>query len=182
MIYIPKLYTILRKTFYISILILIFSGIANAQIAGQLFQDKSEIPGVEIYFKNSDKKTESDFDGFFKLQIPEGKGKDDLILKDRELFLEIRNLEFGFAKMDLGKIELPTFKSISIEEYEQLSEPEKESCYPIKHYANLLGYLYTNKLESEYLILNCKKKITEFEYNPNTKTVSVDWNLIKECK
>jgi hypothetical protein len=172
----------LKKTFYISILILVFCGIANAQISGQLFQDKSEIPGVEVYFKNSDIKTNSDFDGFFKLQIPEGTVKGDLILKDRELYVEIRNLEFKFVKLDLGKIELPTFKSIDIEEYEQLSESEKESCYPIKHYANLLGYLYTNKLENEYLILNCKNKITEFEYNPDNKTVSVDWNLIKHCE
>ena len=163
-------------------MILAFGRIANAQISGQIFQDESGIPGVEIYFKSSDKKTASDFDGFFKLQIPESREKDDLILKDHILLVEIRNLEFGFAKIDLGKIELPTFKSISIEEYEQLSQSEKESCYPIKHYANLLGYLYTNKLENEYLILNCKKKITEFEYNPNTKTVSVDWNLIKQCE
>jgi hypothetical protein len=172
----------LRKTFYISILILAFSGIASAQISGQLFQDESEIPGVEIYFKNSNKKTESDFDGFFKLQIPDGTGKDDLILKDRGLYVEIRNLEFGFTKLELGEIELPIFKSISIEEYEQLSELEKDSCYPIKHWADLLGYLYTNKLENEYLILNCKNKITKFEFNPDTKTVSVDWNLIKHCE
>ncbi|WP_283637457.1 hypothetical protein [Aquaticitalea lipolytica] len=172
----------MKKIFFISIFILVFSGIVNAQISGQLFQQESEIPGVKIYFKNSDKKSESDFHGFFKLQIPEGIGKDDLILKDRELYVEILNLEFGFEKLNLGKIELPTFKSISIEEYEQLSESEKESCYPIKHWTNLIGYLYTNKLEHEYLILNCKNKITEFEYNPSTKTVSVDWNLIKHCE
>ncbi len=163
-------------------MILAFSGIANAQISGQLFLDKSEIPGIEVYLKNSDIKTNSDFDGFFELQLPKGTAKGDLIIKDWELSVEIRNLEFKTTKLDLGKIELPTFKSIDIEEYEQLSESEKESCYPIKHYANLLGYWYTNKLENEYLILNCKNKITEFEYNPNTKTVSVDWNLIKECK
>jgi hypothetical protein len=172
----------LKKTIYISIFILAFEGIANAQISGQIFQDESEIPGVEIYFKSSDKQTESDFDGYFKLQIQQDKEKDDLIIKDRELIVEIRNLEFGNAKLDLGKIELPTFKSIDIDEYEQLSESEKESCYPIKHYANLLGYWYTNKLEKEYLILNCKNKITEFEYNQETKTVSVDWNLIKDCE
>ncbi|MEC4264572.1 hypothetical protein VOP03_04360 [Muricauda sp. SYSU M84420] len=172
----------MKKTFYISILILVFSGIANAQISGQLFLENSEIPGVEVYFKNSELKINSDFDGFFELQIPERIAKADLILKDRELSVEIRNLEFEFTKLDLGKIELPTFKSIDIEEYEQLSELEKKSCYPIKHYANLLGYWYTNKLENDYLTLNCKNKITEFEYNPKTKTVSEDWNLIKDCE
>jgi len=172
----------LKKTFYISILILAFSGIANAQISGQLFLDESEIPGVEVYFKNSDFKINSDFDGFFELQIPERIAKADLILKDRELSVEIRNLEFEFTKLDLGKIELPTFKSIDIDEYKKLSELEKKSCYPIKHYTNLLGYWYTNKLENDYLTLNCKNKITEFEYNPETKTVSVDWNLIKDCE
>ena len=98
-------------------MILAFSGIANAQISGQLFLDESEIPGVEVYFKNSDLKINSDFDGFFELQIPERITKADLILKDRELSVEIRNLEFEFTKLDLGKIELPTFKIIDIEEY-----------------------------------------------------------------
>ncbi len=172
----------LKMTFYISILISIFCGIANAQISGQLFQEKSEIPGVEVYFKNSKIKTTSDFDGFFELQIPKGTAKGDLIIKDWKLSVEIRNLEFEFTELELGKIELPIFKSIDIEEYEQLSELEKKSCYPIKHYANLLGYWYTNKLENDYLILNCKNKITEFEYNPETKTVSVEWNLIKDCE
>lgn len=172
----------MKKTFYISILILIFCRITNAQIHGQLFLGKSEVSGAEVYLKNSDLKTNSDFDGFFELQTLKGTEKGDLIIKYRELSVEIRNLEYRSTKLDLGKIELPTFKSIDVEEYEQLSELEKKSCYPIKHYANLLGYWYTNKLDKDYLILNCKNKITEFEYNPVTKIVSVDWKLIKHCE
>ena len=70
----------LRKICYISVLILVFSGIANAQISGQLFQYESEFPGVQVYFKNSGQKVESDFDGYFKLPIQKGTEKNDLIL------------------------------------------------------------------------------------------------------
>ena len=172
----------MRKTFYISILILVFNGIANAQISGQLFQYESELPLVNVYFKNSDQKVESDFDGYFKLPIPTGNDKNSLILNLGVMIIEIQNVEIGTAELDLGKIELPAFKSLEIDEFEQLTESEKEDCYPIYCWTDLLGYIYTSKLENEFLTLNCKQKITDFQYNSITKTIIVDWNLIKGCE
>jgi hypothetical protein len=160
----------------------VFSGIANAQISGQLFQDESEFPGVQVYFKNSDQKVESDFDGYFKLPIPKGSVKNDLILSGYGMIIEIQNVEFGTTKLDLGKIELPTFKIIESNGFEKLTESEKENCYPMYCYTQLLGYSYTNELENKYLNLNCKEKITEFVYDPNSKTITIDWNIIKECE
>jgi hypothetical protein len=171
----------LKKKFYISILILVFSGIANAQISGQLFQYESEFPGVQVYFKNSDKKVESDFDGYFKLEIPNGAEKNQLILSGYGMTVEIENLEFD-TKLDLGKIEFPAFKIIEIEEFENLTESEKENCYPLYCWTDLLGYSYTNELENEFIILNCKKRITEFEFNSIDKTITVDWKTIKHCE
>ncbi|WP_157588884.1 hypothetical protein [Psychroserpens burtonensis] len=172
----------MRKTLYISILILVLSGIANAQISGQLFQDESEFPGVQVYFKNSDKKVESDFDGYFKLEIPSRIEKSDLILSGYGITIEIKNLEFDTAKLDLGKIEFPAFKIIDIDEFEKLTKLEKQNCYPIYCWTDLLGYSYTNELENEFLTLNCKEKITEFEFNQIAKTITLDWNTIKNCE
>ena len=180
----------MRITFYISILIIIFSGIANAQISGQLFQYESEFPAGKISIEKESDYVESDFDGNFEIDTPKNIEKFDLIINlyqgnphtyFKSLKIIIENVN-DTSNIDLGKINLPSFKSIEIDEYEQLSESEKVNCYPIRHYANLLGYRYTNKLENEYLILNCENKITEFEYNPETKTVTVDWNLIKDCE
>jgi hypothetical protein len=135
---------------------------------------------------------ESDFDGYFEIEIPKNVEKLDLIINlnqgnphayFKSLKINIQNVKLkNTSKIDLGEINLPSFKSIEIDEYEQLNESEKESCFPIKHYANLLGYWYTNKLENKYLILNCENKITVFKYDPEAKTVSVDWNLIKDCE
>ena len=96
--------------------------------------------------------------------------------------IEIQNLEFDTTNLDLGIIELPAFKSIEINEFEELTESEKENCYPIYCWTQLLGYTDTNELENEYLTLNCKEKITEFEYDRTTKTVTLDWSIIKECE
>jgi hypothetical protein len=172
----------LRKTLYISILIIVFSGIANAQISGQLFQYESELPLAEVYLKNSDKKVESDFDGYFKLPITIETKKCNLIFNLGELIIEIQNVEFDSSKLDLGKIHLPEFKSIEIDEYNELTESEKDNCRAIYHWTQLIGYLYTNELQNDYLDLNCKKRIKKFEFNPITKTVIVDWNLMTECK
>lgn len=172
----------MRKTFYISILIFVFSGIVNAQISGQLIQDESEIPGIQVYFKNSEQKVESDFDGYFKLPIPKGTEKNDLILSGNGITIEIQNVEIETTKFDLGKIEFPAFKRIEINEYDKLTESEKENCYPIYHWTELLGYYYTRKLEKDYLILNCNQEITNFKYNSESKTIKIEWNTIRNCK
>lgn len=172
----------MRKTFYISILIFVFSGIANAQISGQLFLEESEIPGIQVYFKNSERKVESDFEGYFKLHIPKGTEKNDLILSGYGITIEIQNVEIDTTNFDLGKIEFPAFKSIKINEYDKLTETEKENCYPLYHWTELVGYYYTKKLEKDYLTFNCNEEITNFEYNSVSKTIKVEWNTIKNCK
>ena len=172
----------MKKTFYISILIFVFSGIVNAQISGQLIQDESEIPGIQVYFKNSEQKVESDFDGYFKLPIPKGNEKDVLILSGFGITIEIQDVEIDTTKIDLGKIEFPALKSIKINEYDKLTETEKENCYPIYHWTELVGYYYTRELEKDYLTLNCNQEITNSEYNSVNKTIKVDWNTIRNCK
>lgn len=173
-------------------MILVFSRIGNAQISGQLFQYESEFPLAKVSIRGESKSVESDFDGNFTIEIDENLKSIDLIIDSNQdqtdksfkaLKVVIQNLKLdNETQLELGKIELPSFKSIEIYEFEKLSKSEKENCYPIYCWTQLLGYTFTNKLENDYLTLNCKNKITEFEYNPVTKTVSVDWNSIKDCE
>jgi len=144
--------------------------------------DSLSLPGAEIRFKESDKIVTADFDGNFSLPIESKIGNENLIISYAGLFIEIKNIELSDGKLNIGEFEIPYFKDISITEFEQLSESEKENCLPTYCWGQLLGYFSTNKLEKEYLTLNCKDKITKFEYNPTTKTIIVDWNIIKECK
>ncbi|MCI2230485.1 hypothetical protein MC378_14995 [Polaribacter sp. MSW13] len=172
----------MRKALYISILFLEFSEYSKAQISGQLFHDKSESPGIEIYFKNFGQKVESDFDGYFNLAFPRKNKKNDLIINVYGLKILILNIVSKQGKLNLGKVELPIFKSIEPSEFEQLSEKERKSCQPVYHYAQLLGYFYTNKLENEFLLLNCKEKIKDFEFNSETKTITIEWKKLKNCE
>lgn len=180
-----------KKIFNISILILVFNGISNAQISGQLFQHESEFPAGKISIDKESDYVESDFDGNFEIEIPKNVKKFDLTINLNQgnphvyfkaLKIIIENIKIeNVSKIDLGKINLPTFKSIEMVEYEQLNETEKENCYPIYCWTELVGYTYTNKLENEFLTLNYQQIITDFEYNIETKTIKVDWKKIKNC-
>ncbi|WP_324026499.1 hypothetical protein QSV08_03135 [Maribacter sp. BPC-D8] len=184
----------MRKTFYISILVLIFSGIANAQISGQLFRDGTEYPGAKIYILNGTEKSTADFDGNFYLKLPKSEKTFDLVINlnqgfdpsdFKELEVIIKNIKVtDSTKIDLGKIRLPVYKSISIEEFNELDVMDKKQCLPIKHYANLLGYDYTNNLSDDYILLNCsgENKITDFEFDEVEKTVCVEWLTLNSCE
>jgi hypothetical protein len=173
----------LRKLNYIlPIIFFALTSIAFSQVRGTILMDSLSLPGAEIRFKESDKIVTADFDGNFSLPIESKIGNENLIISYAGLFIEIKNIELSDGKLNIGEFEIPYFKDISITEFEQLSESEKENCLPTYCWGQLLGYFSTNKLEKEYLTLNCKDKITKFEYNPTTKTIIVDWNIIKECK
>ncbi|GAA3612198.1 hypothetical protein Q4Q39_04520 [Flavivirga amylovorans] len=153
--------------------------IAFSQVSGKILMDSLSLPGAEIKFKESDKEVLADFDGKFYLPIESENENDNLVISYADLSIEIENIELSNGKLNIGNFEIPYLKDISIKEFEQLSELEKESCLPTYCWGQLLGYFYTNKLENGYLTLKCKEKITEFEFNPTTKTILVDWNLIK---
>ena len=158
------------------------TNIVFSQVSGTILMDSLSLPGAEIKFKESDKGVMADFDGNFVLPLESEIKNNSLIISYAGLSIEIKNIEFSNGKLNIGKFEIPYFKDISITEFEQLSESEKENCLPTYCWGQLLGYFSTNKLEKEYLTLNCKEKITEFEFNSTTKTITVDWNKIKECE
>ncbi|MCC1485556.1 hypothetical protein [Winogradskyella immobilis] len=144
--------------------------------------DSISLPGAEIKFKESDQVVMADFDGNFVLPIESKIENLNLVISFSGLSIEIKNIELIESELNIGDFEIPYFEDISITEFELLTELEKENCLPIYHWTQLLGYFNTQKIDTDYLTLNCEKKIREFEYNPQTKTVLVDWNLIKLCE
>ncbi|MEP5602240.1 MAG: hypothetical protein ABJL44_14585 [Algibacter sp.] len=157
------------------------TNIVFSQVSGTILIDSLSLPGAEIKFKESDKGVMADFDGNFVLPLESEIKNNSLIISYAGLSVEIKNIEFNNGKLNIGTFEIPYFKDISITEFEQLLESEKENYLPSYCWGQLLGYYSTNKLDKEYLTLICKEKITEFEYNPTTKTIIIAWNLIKEC-
>jgi len=70
----------LKKVFYISILIIAFNGIVNAQITGQLVQYESEFQLAKVSLYGDSKYVESDFDGYFKIEVSDKTNSLDLII------------------------------------------------------------------------------------------------------
>lgn len=173
----------MNKLLNISVLaIFSFTNIAFSQVSGKILMDSLAMPGVEIKLKKSDSIIISDFDGNFSLPIESGIKNDNLMISFIGLTIEIKNIELSSGQINIGDFEIPYFKYVTATDFDRLSDIEKENCLPTYCWGQLLGYYFTNKLEHDYLTLNCKEKVTEFEFNPSIKTISVDWNLIQTCR
>lgn len=171
----------MNSSFLILILFLACSGNVTSQIIGQFLQDAYEYPRVEVYFKNTNQKVESKEDGSFILPIPIETDKSELILHDVRLTVEIQNINIRTTTLDLGKIEFPNYKYLEIAEYELLTDAEKKSCFPLTCWTQILGYYTTDFLEKDYILIN-DKRITDFVYCSSSKTIKVEWNIIKGNK
>lgn len=161
------------------ILFLAIANIAFGQVTGTLLMGPESLPGAEIRFQKSKQIVQSDFDGNFILPVSSESANDTLVISYQSLSIEIKNFKLNNGKIDIGNFELPYFMEISISDYEQLPESEKKNCEPTYCWGQLLGYFRTDKLDNDYLILNCKEKIGEF--NLTNKVILVDWSLIKKC-
>lgn len=163
-------------------ILFLFTNIGFSQIIGKILMDSLVMPGVTVQFKQGENRVETDFYGNFSLPIKFNIKKDDLVIIFFEMTLEIKNVELTKDKVDMGEVHVPFFKIISVVEYEQLKESEKENFTAMYCYTDLLGYFNENELEDNFLSTNCEEKITDFKYNPTNKTIIVDWNQIDQCK
>ncbi|EDP70681.1 hypothetical protein FBALC1_07978 [Flavobacteriales bacterium ALC-1] len=163
------------------VLFLALGSVANSQVIGIVLMDSLSLPGAVLELKRSKSIVTANFDGEFTLPIKSEIKKDDLFITYAELTIQIKNVDLDTAELNIGEIEIPYFKSIEIEEYEQLSELEKENCIAINHWAQLLGYLDLSRLENDYIILNCSQEIIDYTYDLKAKTITVDWSVIKNC-
>jgi hypothetical protein len=143
---------------------------------------------IKVSFKlDSTEFERSDSNGEFELKIPSNIAISDLYFETLlGLTIRIKNVPINPNKqLNLGKIYLPEFKYISKGDYKKLSKKQQKECIEDRHYADIYGYSYTNKLEKEYLILKCiksQKKITDFLFDQTTKTITLDWNIFSNCE
>jgi hypothetical protein len=124
----------------------------------------------------------TDSEGNFELKLP--KIKNDIFILSSWISIEIKNVP-GSKKIKIGEISLPMRKSISVEEYENLSSTEKELCIPIRHWTQLLGYEFKNKLSETCLTIKCgqiKYEICEFKFDVENQKVIIDWEKVVICK
>ena len=159
-----------------------FTNRGFCQINGKVLMDSSGLLGVTVQFEQGGNGVLTDFDGNFSLPINSNIKKDDLVIIFMNLKLEIKNIDLTKNEINLGTIQIPYFKNISISEYEQLEKSEKEYHTAVYHYFQLLGYYNEKELDNNFLNMICGEKLTEFEYNPANKTITVDWKQLKKCK
>ena len=187
----------MKKTFVISLIILILSNfhIGYAQVCVQfieIYDGKiQEIPLIKVSFalneQNQERFERSDANGEVELKIPTNKKLSEIYFETLNgLIVRIKNVPINSnKKLNLGQIIMPEFKYISIEEYNSLTREQKTECIPDAHYADIYGYLYSNELEYDYLILKCiktNKKIKDFNFDPKSKIITLDWNTFKDCE
>lgn len=153
-----------------------------AQVTGITVMEDSTLPGVDIYWDGSTEKVTSDFDGNFQLSIPKEGTHADLVFSQMDLKVVLQQIPLSNDSLALRTVELPMFKEVDVYKYEKLSSEEKKHCKPVYHFATLLGYIDMSQLNQTYIKLYCTNPITDFKYDPATLTVTVAWEVLKNCK
>tara|TARA_B100000949_G_scaffold93167_1_gene83122 strand:+ start:94 stop:693 length:600 start_codon:yes stop_codon:yes gene_type:complete len=186
----------LKKTFVISFILLTLSNfhIGYGQVCAQfieIYDGKiQEIPLVKVSFalneQNEERFERSDANGEIELEIPADQSLSEIYFETLNgLIVRIKDVPINpNKKLNLGQIIMPEFKYISIAEYDRLTRKQKTECIPDAHYTDIYGYLYSNELEYDYLILKCAKtdkKIKDFTFDPKSKIITLDWDTFNDC-
>jgi hypothetical protein len=130
----------------------------------------------EVPFKTTDG------EGNFELKLP--KPKNDVFIQSSWVSIEIKNVP-NSKKINIGEINLPMRKSLSGEEYENLSSKEKERCNTIMCWAQLVGYEYKDQLSQTCITIKCgemKYEICDFKFDVENQKVVIEWEKIKACE
>jgi len=181
----------LKKKLQILFLTFILSLTTEAQITGEIYDDVGPLPFVKIQLSINNSQTESDFDGIYSLKIPNGGNKTDITFITERISILIKNINLkNLSKLNLGKILIPNYKTISIKEYKELNEIEKKNCKPIYHWAQHIGYTlmefeFENDLSKKYVIWQCgktEKHISNFEFDEFNKRITIDWKESNICE
>jgi len=166
------------------LIILLFTVTTNAQISGRVFSDGYPDVVVQATILQTGETTEPDFDGCFSVHIPDKIGIYDLLIDAGQMDFKIENITQEFHQINLGDIEFPFLRTISIEQYNELQEIEKIKYVPIYHYANLLVYCDKLTLSSNYITFYCKgvkHQTNQFTFNPTEMLISIDAKNLIRC-
>lgn len=166
-------------------IVLFFSGnfSGTAQISGKFYQDGYPYPLVKIYFDDIKPKVSSDFEGNFSLKIPQDSISNTLVLSYNGINLHIVNCPLESSeKLDLGKVILPKYKQLTIEEYKQLKRRERKQCRPLYQGSTLMGYESNHQLESNALQLHCKEgNVVPYTYDKKQNYFIISWENFVGC-
>ncbi len=187
----------MKKTFIISFLLLILSNfyVSYGQVCAkfiEIYNGKiQEIPLIKVSFalneQNKERFERSDVNGEIELEIPANLCLSEIYFETLNgLIVRLKNVPINpNKKLNLGQIIMPEFKYISIAEYNKLTRKQKRECIPDAHWTDIYGYLYSNELQYDYLILRCvktNKKIKDFTFDSKSKIITLDWNTFKNCE
>jgi len=168
---------------YLLILILFATNI-NAQVSGRfIIGDSSDIVFQTTILQTGDK-TEPDFDGYFSVHIPDRPGSYDLFIDAGQIDFKIENITEGLHVINLGDIELPFLKTISVEQYNEVQEIDKVRYVPIYHWTSVVAYYDKFTLARNYITFFCKgvkHQTDQFTYNPEERLISIDANSLVRC-
>lgn len=169
-----------------SIFLLFFSVVCNAQLSGHIIMD-GDPSNSGIVLKTTTlqtgETTDGDLEGYFSIQVPAKLKKYDVLIEAATMNLKINNLT-PKIKLNLGDIELPELKTISLPEFDELEEMEKIKYVPVYHWANLLVYLDKTTLSKNYLLFYCngvKHQTTQFTFDPEARLISIDVKELINC-
>ena len=123
----------------------------------------------------------TNYDGNFSTEFTEKLNK--LFILESWISIEIINIPKNI-KADLGSLEIPMRKDVSVEEYNNFTDIEKKNVKPVHCYTQLLGYEYLNRLENSKIVFTCnnsKFELDKFEFNVTEQKVIIDWKDLKPC-
>ena len=169
------------KYFVLSIFLFIPLYNLQSQIIGRVTCYDGDVCFSTISANYGEQKN-TNSEGYFELPLT--KIKNVVLILSGAISIEIKNIP-NSKKINIGEIITPERKSISIAEYKNLSEKEKEFCIPVHHWNQLLGYEFKNQLSEPCIKFKCgevKYEVCEFKFDIVNQKVIIDWNSIKKCE
>jgi len=165
------------------ILLAIFYQYGNAQISGRIISEGSPDIILQTILLQTGTKTDADFDGYFSIPIPDKLDRYDVLIESGSMTFKIENITKAMHNIKMDSIELPTLKTISAYEYNELAEIEKVKYTSIYHWTNVIGYYDKYTLSRNYISFYCKGKEYQtdyFNFDPENRMIVFDAkNLIK---
>lgn len=171
-------------TRYLTIFFFLLHTLVFAQIkfSGNVSDEIGAIPGVSIEISNS-LSTQTDFDGNYHFHLPDNKNI-NLLIKPYEPFVTVEFKGINSKKLDSSILRLiiPTYNSISIEDYLALSELEKQkfSFREVNCYNGPIGQYYLCK-EFKHkpitiFVNDHEIKIDNYIFDSKESKIVINWN------
>ena len=167
----------MKKTIFKIIILLFTISSCPAQLTGRTTLEGN----VGLYMISVNGTYIENYGDNFSIELTEKLNK--IFFSESWISIEIINVPKG-VKCNLGDLEIPMRKSITVEEYNKLDKDEKQLCIPVHHYLSLLGYEYLDRLQNSKIIFICsnsKFELEKFEFDVKEQKVIIDWKELKPC-